>query len=54
MNTVRKYPRTMREAFQDADYASAVERSRSTGHKVANITMVLAAIAVVAVLFGVL
>jgi hypothetical protein len=29
MNT-RKYPRTLREAFQDADYACAVERPYST------------------------
>lgn len=25
--TTRKYPRTMREAFKDADYACAIERT---------------------------
>lgn len=29
METTRRYPRTMREAFQDVDYACAVERPRS-------------------------
>jgi hypothetical protein len=26
MNTTRRHPRSMREAFKDADYASSIER----------------------------
>ena len=52
MNT-RKYPRTMQEAFHDADYASAIERPRSTGHTVSGWVMLLGAVVVVLVLFGV-
>ena len=53
MNT-RKYPRSTREAFQDADYASAIERPRSAGHTAANLAMVLGAVVVALVIFGVI
>lgn len=46
MESTRRYPRTMREAFKGPDYACAVERSRSMpAHELA-----LYIIAVVAVI----
>ena len=53
MNT-SKYPRTVKDAFKDADYACALERPRSTGHTVAGWAMLLGGVVVVLVLFGVM
>ena len=46
MNTTRKHPRSMREAFKDADYASAVERTRVNGHRAVNWALALGAVAI--------
>lgn len=54
MNTTKRHPRSTREAFQDADYASAIERPRSAGHTAANLAMVLGAVVVALVLIGVM
>ena len=45
MNTTRKYPRTMREAFKDADYASSIERPIS-GHRAVNIALAIGIVAI--------
>ncbi len=45
MNT-RKFPRSMREAFKDADYASSVERPRSSGHRAVNWALALGVLAI--------
>jgi len=52
MNT-RKFPRTMQEAFHDADYASSIERHRPARFAL-GIAYVIAFAVLAFVLFGVI
>jgi hypothetical protein len=54
METTRKHPRSMREAFRDADYASSVERTRVNGHRAVNWALALGSVAIFFVLIGVM
>jgi len=54
METTRKHPRSIREAFRDADYASSVERTRVNGHRAVNWALALGAAAIFLDLIGVM